>query len=315
MKLLAGNSNPRFAKIVAEYLDTTVADSSLKTFSDAEISVRLTDNIRGEDAFIVQSTSYPANDHLMELLICIDALKRSSAKRITAVMPYFGYARQDRKGGRTAISAKLVADLLTAAGAHRVLTMDLHAMQIEGFFNIPVDNLAAMPTLANDIRRQGMSKLLVVSPDVGGVARARALSAKLGCGLAIIDKRREKANESEVMNVIGDVEGFNCILFDDMADTAGTLCHGAKALMNKGAESVSAYVTHGVFSGPAFSNIAESVLKEVVCTDTIALPGSDAKERAIITRGAQVRQVSVAQLFGEAIRRVSREESVSRLND
>ena len=304
MKILAGNSNPKFASTVAEYLDVKLCESQLKTFSDKEISVRISENVRGEDVFVIQSTCCPANDNLMELLICMDALKRSSAKRITAVIPYFGYARQDRKGGRAAISAKLVADLLTTAGANRILTMDLHAGQIEGFFNIPVDNLMAMPTLAEDIKRNHKD-VLIVSPDVGGVVRARALAAKLGCGLAIVDKRREKANESEVMNIIGDVKNFNCILFDDIVDTAGTLTHAADALLASGAKSVSAYVSHGVLSGAAFERIAASKLKEVVITDTIP--------QTIIA--PKVRQVSVGDLFGEAIRRVYREESVSRLNN
>jgi ribose-phosphate pyrophosphokinase len=303
MKLLAGNSNPAFAETVAEYLGIRLCESTVKTFSDKEISVRIFENMRGQDVYVMQSTSNPANDNLMELLICIDALKRASTKRITAVIPYFGYARQDRKGGRTAISAKLVADILTTAGAQRILTMDLHAGQIEGFFNIPVDNLAAMPTLARDIERSYKNPL-VVSPDVGGVVRARGLAGKLGIGMAIVDKRREKANESEVMNIIGDVEGFDCILYDDIVDTAGTLCHAADALLAKGAASVSAYVTHGVLSGPARERIIASPIKTVVITDTI--PQADLPKK--------IRVVSVADVFGEAIRRAAHEESVSRLS-
>jgi ribose-phosphate pyrophosphokinase len=309
MKIIAGNSNPNFAETVAKYIGIEICDTQLKTFSDEEISVRISENIRGEDVFIIQSTCAPANDNLMELLVCIDALKRASARRITAVMPYFGYARQDRKtGGRTAISAKLVADLLTAAGANRVLTMDLHTNQIEGFFNIPVDNLMAMPTLAEDIRRH-YENVRIISPDVGGAARARALAKKLNVGLAIVDKRREQANTSEVMNIIGDVNGFNCILFDDMVDTGGTLVHAAEALIEAGAESVSAYVSHGVLSGNALQTIHDSLLKEVIITDSIPAP-----DLTIIRGRRKIRQVSVTSLFGEAIRRVSHEESVSRLS-
>jgi ribose-phosphate pyrophosphokinase len=316
LKILAGNSNPAFAATVARYLDTEVSNSQLKTFSDQEIWVRIADNMRGEDCYIIQSTCCPANDNLMELLICIDALKRASARRITAVLPYFGYARQDRKGGRTAISAKLVADLLTTAGAHRVLTMDLHAGQIEGFFNIPIDNLMAMPTLANDIRHKfGDQEVKIISPDVGGVARARALAGKLNCGLAIVDKRREQANVSEVMNIIGDVKGFHCILFDDIVDTAGTLCHAAEALMNDGAASVSAYVSHGVLSGKAYQNIGRSPLSEVVITDSIPLQAPNEQFAAEQNGIKKVRRVTVADLFGEAIRRASRDESISLLNN
>lgn len=313
MKILSGNSNPKFAAEVAKYLDTNVCNSRLKRFSDQEISVRIEENMRGQDCYIIQSTCAPANDNLMELLICIDALKRASARRITAVMPYFGYARQDRKGGRTAISAKLVADMLTAAGANRVLTMDLHAGQIEGFFNIPVDNLTAMTVLAEDIGRR-YDNVRIISPDVGGVSRARSLSSKLGVGLAIVDKQRPEANVSEVMNIIGDVAGFNCILFDDIVDTAGTLCHAAEALMEKGAASVSAYVSHGVLSGPAMKRIADSPLKEVVVTDSIPLPNRPLGNYPGSTRAPPIRVVSVTDLFGEAVRRVAQEESVSRLS-
>jgi ribose-phosphate pyrophosphokinase len=307
MKLLAGNSNPLFARGVAKYLDIEVSESHFNTFSDQEISVSIVDNMRGEDVFVIQSTCYPVNNNLMELLICLDALKRSSVKRVTAVMPYYGYARQDRRSSkqsdRTAISAKLVADLLTAAGAHRVLAMDLHAGQIQGFFNIPVDNLTAMPVLADDIKRH-YDKPLIISPDVGGVVRARSLATKLGTDLAIVDKRREQANVSEVMNIIGEVKGRQCIMFDDIVDTAGTLCHASDALMEAGASSVSAYVTHGVLSGEAYGRIAKSSLKEVVVTDTIPMQSESDK----------IRQVSVAHVFGEAIRRITNEVSVSPLN-
>ncbi len=319
MKIIAGNSNRPFAQAVAHQLGVNVCDSQLRTFSDREISVRITENIRGEDAYIIQSTCCPANDNLMELLICIDALKRASAKRITAVIPYFGYARQDRKGNtRTAISAKLVADIITTAGADRILTMDLHAGQIGGFFNIPVDQLMAMPLMADDIKQNFRDQnVQIVSPDVGGVVRARALSEKLGLGLAIIDKRREKANESEVMNIIGDVEGFDCILVDDIVDTAGTLCHASAAIMKAGAKSVTAYTTHGVLSGPAFDRIRDSELK-VMVSDTIPFPGESDPRYPVIAEliaDGSIRQFSVAKHFAEAIRRANHEESVSRLNN
>jgi ribose-phosphate pyrophosphokinase len=316
MKLLAGNSNQLLAQAIGDYLDTPLTHAQVRRFADNEVFVTIDENVRGEDVFVIQSTSFPANDNLMELLICIDALQRASARRITAVTPYFGYARQDRKtGGRTPISAKLVANLITRAGADRVLTLDLHAGQIQGFFDIPTDNLVAIPVLAADIRRthnghtgEGAGGLMIVSPDVGGVVRARALADRLNADLAIVDKRRPRAGESEVMNIIGEVRGRRCILFDDIVDSAGTLCNAAQALMDRGAESVSAYVSHGVLSGKACERVENSVLAELVITDTI--------EPSDTVRGcAKVRQVSVAPLIGEAIRRIANEESVSKLFD
>jgi ribose-phosphate pyrophosphokinase len=276
MKLMSGNANRPLAAAIAEYLDVPLTNAKVQRFADNEIFVTIDENVRGEDVFVIQSTSYPANDHLMELLICVDALQRASAKRITAVLPYFGYARQDRKtGGRTPISAKLVANLVTTAGADRVLTMELHAGQIQGFFDIPTDNLFITKVMEDDIRRNySTGGLMIVSPDVGGVVRARALANRLGADLAIVDKRRERAGESEVMNIIGDVSGRDCILFDDIVDSAGTLCNAAAVMMEKGAASVSAYVAHGVLSGAAFDG-----------------------------------------LIGEAIRRIANEESVSKLFD
>ncbi len=312
MKLLAGNSNTTLAKAVGDYLDMPLTRAQVRRFADQEIFVTIDENVRGEDVFIIQSTSYPANDNLMELLICIDALKRASAKRITAVIPYFGYARQDRKtGGRTPISAKLVANLITRAGADRVLTLDLHAGQIQGFFDIPTDNLVAYPVMAGDIRsRHGdkASELMIVSPDVGGVVRARNLADRLNADLAIVDKRRAQPGESEVMNIIGDVSGRRCILFDDIADSAGTLCNAGKALVEQGATSVSAYISHGVLSGAACDRIERSVLEEVVISDSIE--ASD-----LVKASKKVRQVSIAPLIGEAIRRIANEESVSKLFD
>ena len=267
--------------------------------------------MRGEDVFVIQSTSYPANDNLMELLICIDALKRASAKRITAVMPYFGYARQDRKtGGRTPISAKLVANLITRAGADRVLTMDLHSGQIQGFFDIPTDNLLAAPLMANDIKAhyQKTSELMIVSPDVGGVVRALAVASRLNADLAIVDKRRSAPGKSEVANIIGDVAGRRLILFDDIVDSAGTLCNAAQSLMEAGAVEVSAYITHGVLSGIACDRVAKSALKELVITDSIEATG-------LVAESAKIRRVSCASLMGEAIRRIANEESVSKLFD
>ena len=311
MKLLAGNSNRALAEAVADYLDTPLTRATVRRFADNEVFVTIDENVRGEDVFVLQSTSYPANDHLMELLICCDALTRASARRITAVMPYFGYARQDRKmGGRTPISAKLVANLIERAGCDRVLTIDLHAGQIQGFFDIPTDNLVAYPVLARDIREHypQADELMIVSPDVGGVVRARALADRLNADLAIVDKRRPRAGESEVMNIIGEVSGRRCILFDDIVDSAGTLVNAAKALADRGATSVSAYVTHGVLSEPAAQRITDSVLAEVVITDSI--DGA----RAVHSCG-KVRQVSVAPLIGEAIRRIANEESVSKLFD
>jgi ribose-phosphate pyrophosphokinase len=311
MKLLAGNSNRTLAEAIADFLDTPLTKAQVRRFADNEVFVIIDENVRGEDVFVIQSTSYPANDNLMELLICIDALSRASAKRITAVLPYFGYARQDRKtGGRTPISAKLVANLITRAGADRVLTMDLHAGQIQGFFDIPTDNLLATPVLADDIRIHypDPEQLMIVSPDVGGVVRARALAKRLEADLAIVDKRRSGPGETEVMNIIGDVRGRRCVMFDDIVDSAGTLCNAAQAIIDHGAAEVSAYVTHGVLSGAAADRVTKSVLKEVVITDSIEAPDH-------IQKCPKVRVVSIAPLMGEAIRRIAHEESVSKLFD
>jgi ribose-phosphate pyrophosphokinase len=307
MKLLAGNSNRALAEAIADHLDLPLTSAQVKRFADNEIFVVIEENVRGEDVFVIQSTSAPANDHLMELLICIDALVRASARRITAVVPYYGYSRQDRKvGGRTPISAKLVANLITRAGADRVLALDLHAGQIQGFFDIPTDNLIATPVFADDIKRHypKSNELMIVSPDVGGVVRARALANRLGADLAIVDKMRSGPGKSEVMNIIGDVKGRRCILFDDIVDSAGTLCNAAAALIEAGAVEVSAFVSHGVLSGAACERVANSVLKELVITDTIE-----------VDECAKVRKVSVAPLIGEAIRRIANEESVSKLFD
>jgi ribose-phosphate pyrophosphokinase len=311
MKLLAGNSNKSLAGAIADYLDSPLTRAQVRRFADNEVFATIDENVRGEDVFVIQSTSFPANDNLMELLIITDALKRASAKRITAVMPYFGYARQDRKtGGRTPISAKLVANLITRAGADRVLTLDLHAGQIQGFFDIPTDNLLPAPLMASDVRERYKlgPDLMIVSPDVGGVVRARALASRLNADLAIVDKRRSAPGESEVMNIIGDVEGRRCILYDDIVDSAGTLCNAAKALVDQGAASASAYITHGVLSGAAVDRINASVLAEVVVTDSI-----EALER--VSGCEKIRHVSVAPLIGEAIRRIANEESVSKLFD
>jgi ribose-phosphate pyrophosphokinase len=311
MKLLAGNSNLPLARSISDYLEMPLTEASVRRFADEEIFVEINENVRGEDVFVIQSTSYPANDNLMELLICIDALRRASAKRITAVVPYFGYARQDRKPGpRTPISAKLVANLITVAGASRVLSIDLHAGQIQGFFDIPTDNLFASPVIAADIQARFADRpLLVVSPDVGGVVRARGLAKRLdNAPLAIVDKRRERAGESEVMNIIGDVEGRTCILVDDIVDSAGTLCNAAAALKQEGATEVFAYCTHGVLSGAAAARVSKSVLSELVVTDTIWSGEPDAK-------GGKIRRLSVAPLLGEAIRRIADESSVSSLFD
>jgi len=313
MKLLAGNSNPPLARAIAEELAAPLTRTQVKRFADNEVFAIIEENVRGEDVFVIQSTSYPANDNLMELLIITDALVRASARRITAVVPYFGYARQDRKtGGRTPISAKLVANLITRAGADRVLTMDLHAGQIQGFFDIPTDNLLPAPLLAQDIKEQrggkAASDLVIVSPDVGGVVRARALASRLNADLAIVDKRRSAPGKSEVMNIIGDVSGRRCILFDDIVDSAGTLCNAAQALSEQGAVEVAAYVSHGVLSGPAVNRITESVLSEMVVTDSIAL-----SDEALTCE--KIRTVSIAPLIGEAIRRIANEESVSKLFD
>jgi len=311
MKLLAGNSNRTLATAIGDHLDLPLTKAQVRRFADNEVFVVIEENVRGEDVFVIQSTSYPANDHLMELLICCDALQRASAKRITAVMPYFGYARQDRKtGGRTPISAKLVANLITRAGADRVLTLDLHAGQIQGFFDIPTDNLMPVPLIAQDIRETygRSSELMIVSPDVGGVVRARALASRLNADLAIVDKRRSGTGQSEVMNIIGEVSGRNCILFDDIVDSAGTLCNAAEAISDQGAASVSAYITHGVLSGAACERVSKSSLKELVVTDTI-------EPSDLVRECAKIRHVSVAPLIGEAIRRIANEESVSKLFD
>jgi len=311
MKLLAGNANRTLAQAVADHLDVPLTRAQVKRFADNEVFVTIDENVRGEDVFIIQSTSYPANDNLMELLICIDALKRASARRITAVMPYFGYARQDRKtGGRTPISAKLVANLITRAGADRVLTMDLHSGQIQGFFDIPTDNLAATPLVAADIKEHypKPNELLIVSPDVGGVVRALAVASRLNAELAIVDKRRSGPGKSEVANIIGDVSGRRLVLFDDIVDSAGTLCNAAQSLMDAGASEVSAYVTHGVLSGAATERVAKSVLKELVITDSI-----EASELVAVC--PKIRSVGCGPLIGEAIRRIANEESVSKLFD
>ncbi len=310
MKILSGNSNPELAEAIAAYLNMPLAKASIKRFSDQEVFVEIHENVRGEDVFVVQPTNFPANDHMMELLVTIDALKRASARRITAVVPYFGYARQDRKPGpRTPISAKLVADLITTAGAHRVLTMDLHAGQIQGFFNIPTDNLYAMPVLVRDMKEKYSNReTTIVSPDVGGVVRARAYAKRMDAPIAIIDKRREQAGVSEVMHLVGEVEGTDCILVDDIVDSAGTLCNAAKALVDAGAKSVSAYVAHGVLSGPALERIQNSVMDEVVITDSIRpTDGVDANEK--------IRVVTVAPLLAEAMNRIAHETSVSSLFD
>ena len=311
MKLLAGNSNRKLASAIGEYLDLPLTQAQVRRFADNEVFVVIEENVRGEDVFVIQSTSFPANDHLMELLIITDALRRSSARRITAVMPYFGYARQDRKtGGRTPISAKLVANLITRAGADRVLTMDLHAGQIQGFFDIPTDNLLSTPVLAEDIREhyKKPEELMIVSPDVGGVVRARALAKRFDADLAIVDKRRSGPGESEVMNIIGDVAGRRCILFDDMVDSAGTLCNAAQALVEHGAVEVSAYISHGVLSGAATDRVAKSALHSLVITDSIE--ASD-----LVQACSKIRVVPCAPLIGEAIRRIANEESVSKLFD
>ncbi|MBM3545891.1 MAG: ribose-phosphate pyrophosphokinase [Alphaproteobacteria bacterium] len=310
MKVMTGNSNRPLAEAICAYLNLPLVKASIKRFNDQEVFAEIHENIRGEDVFLVQSTSFPANDHLMELLVAIDALRRSSARRITAVMPYYGYARQDRKSGpRTPISAKLVANLITTAGADRVLTMDLHAAQIQGFFDIPLDNLFSAPDFVKDIQqRYDGAELTVVSPDVGGVARARAVAKRLECDLAIIDKRRERAGVSEVMHVIGDVKGQRCILIDDLVDSGGTLCNAAEALMAEGATGVSAYCTHGVLSGTAVDRIAKSPLEEMVITDTIAATEAVRSSR-------NIRQLPIAHLVAEAMRRISEERSVSSLFD
>ncbi len=311
MKLITGNSNTQLAQAIADYCDLPLTKASVRRFADEEVFVEIQENVRGEDVFVIQSTSYPANDNLMELLIICDALRRASAKRITAVLPYFGYARQDRKPGpRTPISAKLVANLITTAGANRVLSVDLHAGQIQGFFDIPTDNLFGAPVMSADIQaRFGDRNIMVISPDVGGVVRARALAKRLdNAPLAIVDKRRERAGESEVMNIIGDVEGRFCILIDDIVDSAGTLCNAAAALKAAGAEDVVAYCTHGVLSGGAVARVEGSALLELVVTDSIG--ASDAAKSA-----SKIRHLTIAPLLGEAIKRIADESSVSSLFD
>ena len=308
MKIIAGNSNLPLSSDVGKYLQIDLAKATIRRFADEEVYVEIKENIRGEDVFVIESTSYPANDNLMELLVIIDALKRASAKRITAVLPYFGYARQDRKPGpRTPISAKLVANLISTAGADRVLTVDLHAEQIQGFFDIPTDNLFAGPVFSRDIKDQfDLSNLVAVSPDIGGVVRARAIASKFGASIAIVDKRRPKAGESEVMNIIGDVDGKDCIILDDIIDSAGTICNAADKLIEIGAKSVTAYVTHGVLTGKALSRIKDSKLKEVVITDTI-------NNTENVKELEKVRIIPISVLLGEAIRRISDESSVSSL--
>ena len=310
MRIISGNSNPLLAKEISFELKEKIIDVTVTKFADQEVFVEINENVRGKNIFIIQSTSMPANDHLMELLITIDALKRASAQTVTAVIPYFGYARQDRKvGPRTPISAKLVADILTTAGIDRLLTLDLHAGQIQGFFDIPVDNLYAAPVITKDIKKNYQNKdIVVVSPDVGGVVRARGIAKRIDGDLAIVDKRRDKANVSEVMNIIGDINGRDCIIVDDIVDTAGTLCNAAEALINSGAKSVSAYVTHGVLSGPAVERIKNSKLDELVITDSIA-------PTKLILDASNIRILKLAPLIAEAIRRISSDSSVSSLFD
>ena len=310
MKIVACNSNRPLAEAVAASLNLTLTRASIRRFADMEVFVEIHENVRGEDVFVVQSTSYPANDNLMELLITLDALRRSSARRVTAVMPYFGYSRQDRKtGSRTPISAKLVANLITEAGANRVLTLDLHAGQIQGFFDIPVDNLYAAPLFTTDIQQRFAGRRpMIVSPDVGGVLRARNLASRLNCDLAIIDKRRERAGVSEVMNIIGEVEGTDCILVDDICDSGGTLCNAAEALMAGRANSVSVYITHGVLSGGAVARIAASPIEMLTITDSI-------EPTEAVREAANVRTFTIAPLLAEAMRRINDESSVSSLFD
>ena len=308
MKILSCNSNINLAESISKTLNTKLVKAEVKRFSDMEVFVEVQENVRGEDMFVVQSTSYPANDNLMELLVSLDALRRASARRITAVIPYYGYARQDRKSGpRTPISAKLVANLITKAGADRILTMDLHAGQIQGFFDIPTDNLFAAPVFVKDIEQKYKNRpVVIVSPDVGGVVRARAYARRINANLAIIDKRREKAGLSEVMNIIGDVSDHHCIIVDDIIDSGGTICNAAQALIDKGAISVDAYVTHGVLSGSAVSNISNSPLSSLVTTNSI-------KATEAVNMSSNIRQISIAPIIGEAIRRVHMEQSVSSL--
>ncbi len=307
MKIMAGNSNLPLAEAISDLLQSGLLQSNIRKFNDGEVRVDILDSVRGEDIFIIQSTSNPANDHLMELLICLDGLKRASSKRITAVIPYFGYARQDRKSNsRTPISAKLVADLLTVAGCDRVLTLDLHAEQIQGFFDMPVDNLFAAPVFVKDIKNNfKLDELVIVSPDVGGVVRARHIAQALGCSLAIVDKRREKPGQSEVMNIIGEVGEKNCILVDDIIDSGGTLCNAATALLKQNAKAVYAYVTHPVLSGKAVDLIIKSDISELVVTDTINLNSQKYIEK--------IRVITIANLMAEAIKRIAFEKSMSDL--
>ena len=310
MKLVTGNSNLTLAKNISTYINVDLSNCDVKRFADKEIFVEMQENVRGEDVFVIQSTSFPANDNLMELLILIDTLKRASAKRITAVIPYFGYARQDRKPGpRTPITSKLVANMIDKAGANRVLTMDLHAGQIQGFFDIPTDNLFAAPALTSNIKNKiKNTSPIVVSPDVGGVVRARIIAKRIGADLAIVDKRREKAGESEVMNIIGDVDGRACFIIDDIVDSAGTLCNASNALLEKGATEVYAYVTHGVLSGEAVQRVNKSSLTKLVVTDTI-------EESDLVLKSDKIEVISISSLLGEAIKRISDEKSVSSLFD
>tara|TARA_X000000368_G_scaffold163394_1_gene128771 strand:- start:12 stop:944 length:933 start_codon:yes stop_codon:yes gene_type:complete len=310
MKLVTGNSNLKLAKSISDYVGVDLSKCEVKRFADKEIFVEMHENVRGEDVFVIQSTSFPANDNLMELLIIIDTLKRASAKRITAVIPYYGYARQDRKPGpRTPITSKLVANMIDKAGANRVLTMDLHAGQIQGFFDIPTDNLFAAPVLTLNIKDKIKNKTpIIVSPDVGGVVRARIIASRIGADLAIVDKRREKAGESEVMNIIGDVEGRACFIIDDIVDSAGTLCNASNALLEKGATEVYAYVTHGVLSGEAVERVNNSSLTKLVLTDSI-------EESDLVLKSNKIEVISISSLLGEAIKRISDEKSVSSLFD
>ncbi|WP_205742558.1 ribose-phosphate pyrophosphokinase [Halomonas borealis] len=306
LMVFAGNANPELAQKVAESLDTRLGNATVGQFSDGEVAVEINENVRGKDVFVLQPTCAPTNDNLMELVLMVDALRRASATRVTAVVPYFGYARQDRRvrSARVPISAKLVADIMVKAGVDRVMTMDLHADQIQGFFDVPVDNVYGSPILLDDIERQNYDDLVVVSPDVGGVVRARAIAKQLNADLAIIDKRRPSANQAQVMHIIGEIENRTCVVVDDMIDTAGTLCKAGEALKERGARRVVAYATHPILSGPAVDNIAGSVLDELVVTDTIPLTEA-------ARRSGKIRQLSVAGLIAEAIRRVSNEESVS----
>ena len=310
MKLVTGNSNLKLANDISKYVGLELSNCDVKRFADNEIFVEMKENVRGEDVFVIQSTSYPANDNLMELLIIIDTLRRASAKRITAVIPYFGYARQDRKPGpRTPITSKLVANMIDKAGANRVLTMDLHAGQIQGFFDIPTDNLFAAPVLVEDIKSKLTSNTpIVVSPDVGGVVRARIIAKRIGADLAIVDKRREKAGESEVMNIIGDVKGKECFMIDDIVDSAGTLCNASDALIREGATKVYSYVTHGVLSGKAVERVNKSSLTKLLITDTI-------EESDAVKKSEKIDVISISSLLGEAIKRISDEKSVSSLFD